>query len=224
MAHQGAQNQSSTGLALGSSNLSLRTRSGLVLPTAASMVLEDGCDGVSIDPGASVTCSVAFEVEQNEGKRVVFHAPSGAAIEADIPAPFQCNLVTVRGTDVDARINHDDAPHALPVAHHAPDGTYIMVRADFYTDRGWDELVIPASTVLLRQEMFHEVTFGTVTSRMAGTLEITDLEASVKLECASPAPSIEPARDIVYWADVDDELVLERPYEGGVLRRMYRRL
>jgi hypothetical protein len=30
-------------------------------------------------------------------------------------------------------------------------------------------------------------------------------------------------RDTVYWAAADDELVLERPYEGGVLRRMYKR-
>lgn len=194
------------------SELSLRTRRGsVVAPSVASSALPDACGDV-VEPSASRRCTAAFEVPQNEAMSLVLALPSGEEIEATVLPPTVCNIVARRGAPAKVRVS-TDAPHALEQAD-VPDGTFVLVRAELYTERPRESFMLPASTVVLRDGVFQEVVFGDVTTRTLGRIDSRE-GGVAKLSCATPEAAAEPPHDwISYWKDAG-ELVLERILEDG---------
>lgn len=213
---------------LETSHLAIHTTKGLhVAPSSASANLPDACsERTLLEPHETVSCSLAFEVEQNVSDRLVYSMPIKDGViehvEAKVLAPLKCNAVAKHGTPGIERVSHEAAPELVREA--IPDGTFFLVRSELFTDRGIpSNTKVPASTVILRDGMFEEVTWDEIVTRKMGSL--VDDAAAMNVECISPARAIDPspaARDRLYYSKIEGELILERTTPEGTLRRFYR--
>lgn len=210
-------------LPVSSAELSLRTRrQDVVFPSAASSALLDPCDE-TVPPSSSLRCTIAFEVPQNDAADIVLTLPSSDTLAKRVVPPTVCNIVRRRGKPVEVRVSTDPPPAFE--RSDVPDGTFLLIGAELYTERERDPFPLPASTVEIRDGLFQEVSFGDVITRTLGEIE-SRAGGIAKLSCQSPAVAGEPPLDTVSYDKEAGLLVLERRWDDGtpnaVLRRIFR--
>jgi len=220
-------NNDSFALPISREMFSLRSGRGVstaMLNVVGDVVANQCADDANVPSGGTMTCSLLFNLGQQEDVSVVYALPNGAGhLESTVPQAAPCTMATPLSREpVKVRVS-TDASYPLEGAD-VPNGLWVLHHSELYTDRPRADFTTPASTVVIRQGEFQEVEVGDVVLRKYGQLE-NGIGGNAKLSCVAPILTHRTTDSVSYEKHGVGELVLERHLENeeGVLRRYYRK-